>query len=210
MRIAIIGAGRLGGALAARLDAAGHDVMVASRRTADSERAVASLARARPVAAAEAVDSAEVVILTVRFADVPGALAPIAARLNGVVLWSCVNALTPDFSGLAIGFDDSAAETVARLVPGARVVAALPPFAEPLASGALDYGGRAPSTFVCGDNPMAKAKVTGLLRELGVAPVDAGPLEAARLVEPAMMLLVRLAYGAAAPRDVALALLERP
>jgi predicted dinucleotide-binding enzyme len=38
--------------------------------------------------------------------------------------------------------------------------------------------------------------------------VDAGPLVAARLVEPAMMLLVRIAY-AGVPRDVGLRLLER-
>ena len=38
--------------------------------------------------------------------------------------------------------------------------------------------------------------------------VDAGPLKAARLVEPAMMLTVSIAY-AGVPRDVGLRLLER-
>jgi predicted dinucleotide-binding enzyme len=46
------------------------------------------------------------------------------------------------------------------------------------------------------------------VRELGAHPVDPGPLRAARLVEPAMMLAVSIAY-AGVPRDVALRLLER-
>ena len=44
-------------------------------------------------------------------------LGPVAALadagpLRGTVLWSCVNALKPDYTGLAIGFDNSAAEEV--------------------------------------------------------------------------------------------------
>jgi predicted dinucleotide-binding enzyme len=209
MKLAIIGAGRLGTALAIRLEAAGHDLAVASRSIEDSRRLVGRLARARAAAPEDAVDSADAVILAVRFADVADALAPIGARLDAVVLWSCVNALTADFSDLAVGFDDSAAELVARHAPGARVVAALPPFADALAAGALDYGGRVPTTFVCGDDAGARAVVAELVRDIGAAPVDAGPLVTARLVEPAMMLLIRLAYGTAEPRDVALALLER-
>jgi hypothetical protein len=38
--------------------------------------------------------------------------------------------------------------------------------------------------------------------------VDAGPLQAARLTEPAMMLAVSIAYSGV-PRDVGLRLLER-
>jgi predicted dinucleotide-binding enzyme len=47
-----------------------------------------------------------------------------------------------------------------------------------------------------------------LLRDIGAQPVDAGALSAARLVEPAMMLLIKLAYSGV-PRDVCLRLLER-
>jgi predicted dinucleotide-binding enzyme len=80
--------------------------------------------------------------------------------LDGVVLWSCVNALQPDLSGLAVGFDTSAAEEVARRATGAHVVAAIPPFAEALANGDLIYDqGLSPSVFVCGDDDDAKALV---------------------------------------------------
>jgi predicted dinucleotide-binding enzyme len=150
----------------------------------------------------------ELVALAVPFPAI-GAALDATGSLDGVVLWSCVNALKPDLSGLAVGFETSAAEEVARRAPGARVVAAIPPFAEALANGDLIYDqGLSPSVFICGDDPDAKALVEGLVGDLGAHPVDAGPLVAARLVEPAMMLLVRLAY-AGLPRDIGLRLLER-
>ena len=43
--------------------------------------------------------------------------------LAGKIVIDATNPLTPDFS-LAVGHDDSAGETVARLAPGARVVKA--------------------------------------------------------------------------------------
>ena len=66
----------------------------------------------------------------------------------------------------------------------------------------------APTVFLCGDQERAKGVVGNLVRDLGAHPVDAGPLQAARLVEPAMMLTVSIAY-AGVPRDVGLRLLER-
>ena len=164
--------------------------------------------RAKVGSNAEAAAFGDVVILAVPFAAIDAALAD-AGPLRGPVLWSCVNALKPDYTGLAIGFDNSAAEEVARRAPGARVVAAVPPFASAIAAGELTYDRElAPTVFVCSDDLAAKRLIEGLLRELGAEPVDAGGLEAARLVEPAMMLMVSIAY-AGVPRDVGLRLLER-
>jgi predicted dinucleotide-binding enzyme len=158
---------------------------------------------------AETAAFADVVILAVPFAAIDAALVDAGCSLRGRVLWSCVNALKPDFTGLAIGFNNSAAEEVARRTPGARVVAAVPPFAHAIAQGRLGYDrDLEPTVFMCGDDPAAKQIVEGLVRELGAHPVDAGGLEAARLVEPAMMLAVSIAY-AGVPRDVGLRLLER-
>jgi predicted dinucleotide-binding enzyme len=158
---------------------------------------------------AEAAEFGQVVALAVPFEALDDTLAH--ARLPaGRVLWSCVNAVKPDYSGLAVGFDTSAGEEVAKRAPHARVVAAIPPFAEALANGHLAYDcGLAPSVFLCGDDARAKEVVEPLVVDLGAHPVDAGPLAAARLVEPAMMLLIGIAY-AGVPRDVGLRLLERP
>ena len=205
MRIGIIGAGSLGSALGARLDSAGHEIMFGGESTALE---VAKRIDARVGTNAQAAAFGEVVVLAVPYAAVDGALEE-AGSLDGHVLWSCVNALKRDLSGLAIGFRTSAAEEVARRAGDARVVAAIPPFANALASGDLGYDAElSPSVFVCGDDAGAKHLVAGLVGDLGAHPVDAGPLVSARFVEPAMMLLIRLAY-ADLPRDLALRLLER-
>jgi predicted dinucleotide-binding enzyme len=205
MKVGIIGAGRLGRALGGRLADVGHELMYAGGASA-SEAASGSGARAG--SNSDTVAFGDAVVLAVPFAGVSAALAQ-AGPLEGKVLWSCVNALTPDFSGLALGFDSSGAEEVAKHATGARVVAAIPPFAETLASGDLRYdGGLSPTVFVCGDDEQAKALVEQLLAEIGAHTVDAGPLTAARLIEPSMMLLVSIAY-AGVPRDVGLRLLER-
>jgi hypothetical protein len=205
MRIAIIGAGALGTAVARGLRDARHEVVFGGGAPAHEAAARLGVAASSN---ADAAGGADVVALTVPFSAIDAALAQ-TGSLDGAVLWSCVNALKPDLSGLAVGFDTSAAEEVARRAPGARVVSAIPPFAEALANGDLAYdGGLAPSVFVCGDDDQAKAAVERLVLDLGAHPVDAGALAVARLIEPAMMLLVRIAY-AGVPRDVGLRLLER-
>jgi hypothetical protein len=205
MRIGIIGAGSLGTALGECLADAGHTIMYGGGASA---RDAAVKQRTRLGSNGETAAYGEVVVLAVPFAAIDAALAD-AGPLSGRVLWSCVNAMKPDYTGLAIGFDNSAAEEVARRAPGALVVAAVPPFAHAIASRQLRYDrDLAPTVFVCGDDAGAKRIVERLIRDLGIDPVDAGPLQAARLVEPAMMLTVSIAY-AGVPRDVGLRLLER-
>ena len=78
-----------------------------------------------------------------------------------------------------------------------------------MATGELAYDQNlAPTVFLCGDDEPAKGIVERLVRDLGAQPVDAGPPTRVSGVEPAMMLLVRIAY-AGVPRDVGLRLLER-
>jgi hypothetical protein len=191
-RIGIIGKGRLGSALGTALEKARHRVVYATPRGGHDG----------------AVAGADVVVLAVPFVAIDEAISQ-AGDMTGRILWSCVNALKPDMSGLAVGFDTSAGEQVARLSPGARVVAAVPPFAEAIAAGRSDYGGRRASTFLCSDDAGAKAMVGDLVSTIGAEPVDAGGLVMSRLVEPAMMLVTTLAFRAQPQRDLALALLER-
>jgi len=205
MKIGIIGAGSLGSALGGRLAACGHDIMFGGDASAQETAARQGVTAGSN---AEAAAFGDVLVLAVPFATIEIALDE-AGPLDSRLLWCCVNALKPDLSGLAVGFDTSAAEEVARQAPGARVVAALPPFAQSIASGNLAYDrGLEPTVFVCGDDPEANRIIDALVRDLGGQPVDAGPLSAARYVEPAMMLLVSIAY-AGVPRDVGLRLLER-
>ncbi len=120
-----------------------------------------------------------------------------------------VNPLLPDMSGLAVGTTTSGAEEIAKKAPGARVVEAIPPFADVLASSSHRFDGEQTVAFYCGDDAEAKQVVAELLADLDVQAVDAGPLRNARYIEPAGFLLVQLQYAPTAQGQYGLHVLVR-
>jgi hypothetical protein len=195
MNIGIIGSGNMGASMGKIWAANGHKVLFSFSKDREKLRTVAAAAgpNARTGVPAEAVAFGELILFSVPWAAVPAALEA-AGIFQGKTLFSCVNCLKPDFSGLAVGTTTSAAEEIAKLVPGAKVVEGIPPMAQILAADSRRLGGQQISAFYCGDDPAAKAIVASLLRELDLDPVDAGPLTSARYIEPAGMLNVQLAY----------------
>jgi predicted dinucleotide-binding enzyme len=196
MNIGIVGAGNMGAAMGKAWAAKGHKVLFSFSKDQGKLRAVADAAgpNARAGAPAEAVAFGDVILLAVPWGAVAEAVQA-AGTMRGKVLFSCVNCLKPDFSGLEIGTTTSAAEEIARLTPGAKVVEALPPMAQILAADSRRLAGQQVGAFYCGDDAGAKQTVAKLLAELDLEAVDAGPLTSARFIEPAGMLSVRLAYG---------------
>jgi predicted dinucleotide-binding enzyme len=196
MNIGIIGSGNMGGNMGKAWAARGHKVLFSFSKKEEKLREVAAAAgrNARTGTPAEAVAFGGLILFSVPWAAVPEALKA-AGTFKGKTLVSCVNCLKPDLSGLAVGTTTSAAEEIARQVPEAQVVEAIPPMAQILAADSHRLGGQQISTFYCGDDAAAKAAVAALLRDLDLEPVDAGPLRSARYIEPAGMLAVQLAYG---------------
>ncbi len=194
MKIGVIGGGNVGTAFAKRLGLAGHDIMLGFSRDPDALEKTAAAFGASTGTPEQVARFGDVVVLTVPWQAVPSALQQ-AGSLQDKVLWDCTNALLPDMSGLAVGTTTSAGETVQRLATGARVVKAIPPFAELLHSADPTIAGTPASVFMCGDDEDAKRIVRPLVEALPATVIDAGPLQNARWVEPAGFLLVRLAYA---------------
>jgi 8-hydroxy-5-deazaflavin:NADPH oxidoreductase len=196
MNIGIIGAGNMGSGLGKLWAEKGHKLMFSySRDTSKLEQIAQSIGSNAAVGTPpEAVQFAEVVVLAVTYSAVGDALQA-AGSLEGKILFSIVNALLPDMSGMAVGTTTSAAEEIAKLAPGVRVVEALPVFAEVLNSPSRRFGDQQATVFYTGDDESAKQVVADLLREIDVEPIDAGALKNSRYVEPAMMLLIQLAYA---------------
>lgn len=209
MKIGIIGAGNMGSGLGKFWAQNGHELMFSySRNQAKLEKIAQAIGSDASVGTpSEAVQFADVVLLSVPYSAIADALQA-AGSLEGKILFSCVNALLPDMSGLAVGTTTSAAEEIAKLAPGARVVEALPLFAEVLNSPSQQFGDQTATIFYTGDDAGAKQVVADLLRETNVEAIDAGSLKNSRYVEPAMFLLVQLAYGQQMGQ-VALKLLKR-
>ena len=60
-----------------------------------------------------------------------------------------------------------------------------------------------PSLVYCGDNVKAKRTAASLISEVGFDPLDTGPLQTARYIEPFSLLVARIAYEGKGGPEVA-------
>ncbi len=213
MKLAIIGAGNVGGALGlAWVQKAGHEVFFGVRdpkveKTQSLLRAIGDKARAGT--AAEAAASADIIVLSTPW---PAAEAAIRSMgdIRGKVILDTTNPLTrgPDGISLEIGHSISAGEKVQGWAAGASVFKTLNTtgfgnMANPV------YNGVKSVMFVAGDDVVNKPKVINLVSELGFEVIDAGPARNARLLEAHAMLWIDLALARGQGRDFAFAIVRR-
>ncbi len=194
MDIAILGTGRVGGALGPRWAAKGHRIVYGVpaveaaevRKVLDKSGPNASAANVREAAAAS-----QVIVLAVPW-DVTREVIESAGALDGKILVDCINPIKPDFSGLSLGSAPSTAEEIAAWAPGAKVVKAFNTVSDATMVNPW-YGGQKAAMFFCGDDERAKGIVRQLTDDLEMEPVDAGPLQNARYLESLGMLYIHLA-----------------
>ena len=190
-RIAVLGAGKMGRAVAGFFARHGRSVVLGSR--AATGRVETSGGSIAVTSYRDAVASADVVFLTTLWEHTEAALRA-ASPFDGRVLVDCSNPEGADGRSLAVGLTTSGAEHVAKWAPGARVVKAFNHvYAEVLSS--PEALARGVTLFVCGDDPNARTVVCDLARAAGLAPVEAGGLSSARYLEPLAMLMVELVRG---------------
>ena len=202
MKVTVIGAGNMGSAFVKQLTRAGHQVAVTARDSAKAAQVAAANPGARAVATDGAVVGADAVVLATGYADAVTALRS-AGDLVGKVVIDITNPLTADYMGLTIGHDTSAAEEIAKAVPGAEVTKAFNTvFAQVLAEGA-DLGGRKVTVFIAGDSARGKETAKTLAESMGFDTIDAGGLKNARYLEPLAGLNIYLGYGAGLGTSIA-------
>ena len=165
MKIAVLGGGRVGSALAATWREKGHDVAMSTRESL-----------------AETAAAGDVVVIALPASAVAEALGE-TGDLAGKIVVDATNNLSGGPPGLVI----------AELVPGARYVKAFNTVfstfmhdTPPASPASLVY---------CGDDAGAKAVVAELIGDLGFDPVDAGGTEITPLVEAFAQLVIGLRYG---------------
>jgi hypothetical protein len=179
MQIGIIGAGHIGGTLARRLRALGHDVAVANSRGPASLAELAAETGARAVTVEEAVRGRDLVVVTIperAVADLPGGLFDTAG--DAVVVDT--GNYYPERDGRIAEIEAGMTESgwVARRIgrPVVKAFNTIP--ARHLMERGLPPGraGRI-AIPVAGDDARAKEVVLSLAESLGFDPVDAGPLD---------------------------------
>ncbi|AUW58981.1 hypothetical protein C1T17_13650 [Sphingobium sp. SCG-1] len=180
MKIGMIGVGKIGGTLAARYAAAGHEVTIANSRGADSLTDLASQLGARAGSIAQAVDGADVVFVSIPFQGIAALPDDLFAKADEELVIVDTGNYMP-FRDRAIE-DVEAPEVESLWVShhlGRPVIKAYNSImAESLLDEARPAGtpGRI-ALPVAGDDFRAKRIAMDLVELSGFDPYDAGPLE---------------------------------
>ena len=194
--IAIIGTGQVGSALGPEFASQGHTIVYGSR-TPDREDVQALVQKTPGDASAttlpESVKNADIVVLAV-----PGlAVEPITLSLgdlSGKIIIDPTNPLSERDDGLlGIDVERSNGEVIQAAAPDAFVVKAFSTLnwrsmVEP------EQTGGPISIPLVGNSAEAKQKVAELVRNMGLEPIDVGPLRNARHVESLSVLLLNNMY----------------
>ena len=201
MRIAILGAGNVGGGLGKAFAAVDHDV-VFGVRDPDSTKTLAALAEidgAEATSIADAVAGADVIIFAVRPVAINATAAEVGS-LDGRIVIDAMNR----FDGEP---GRSTTQDLAALLPGAKLAKAFN------TTGFENFGTArertvTPAMFVAGDDPEAKRIAMDLAAGIGFRPADAGGLANAKVLED--MVRVWLVLAQAENRTIAFALSDHP
>ena len=175
MKIGVIGVGQVGGTLAARLVAAGHDVAISNSRGPKTLQGVVH--GARPMTVEDAAHFGEVIVVAIpfgRYRELP------ANAVDGKVVIDANN-YYPERDGHFPELDDgstTSSELLQAHLPEARVVKAFNAISW---INVRDTGRPAgdPERLgipLSGDDERAKRTVAELIDEIGFDPVDAGTL----------------------------------
>lgn len=181
MRIGIIGAGQIGGALTHRLVSLGHEVRVANSRGPGTLADLAAETGATAVPVKDAVRNVDLVVVTIPERNVPNLPKGLLTDVDGrVVVVDTGNYYPRNRDGRIAAIEEGTTES--RWVAEQLDRPVIKAFNNIHAHHLMELGKPrgAPGRIalpVAGDDPAAKAVVMRLVDELGFDPVDAGALD---------------------------------
>lgn len=178
MKIGIIGAGHIGGALTRRFTAVGHDVSVANSRGPETLSGLVNQTGAKAVTVSEAARDKDVVVVTIPEKSVRDLPKDLFAKSPGTIVIDTGN-YYPQRDGRLADIENGLTESawVARQLGRPVVKAFNTIYADHLLNRgrAADQAGRI-ALPVAGDDASAKAVVIRLMDEIGFEGIDAGTL----------------------------------
>jgi predicted dinucleotide-binding enzyme len=214
MKTAIIGLGNIGSRVAKNLMAGRESIIVATRDLAKAKAFAKTVSGdAEAMSIADAVKTADVVILGIWFETIKEFVTTHRASLVGKIVVDPSNPIAPDGKGgfnKIIPADQSSGQIIARLLPeGSELVKAF----GTLSAGSLEAAARRkpePAVlFYATDYPEAGRAVAKLIAASGFAPVNVGGVDQSVRIEAFGDLNEYGKLGGLVTRKEAEAILER-
>jgi 8-hydroxy-5-deazaflavin:NADPH oxidoreductase len=182
LKIGIIGAGHIGGTLAALWVQAGHEVLISSRHPDELRPLAQSLgARARVGTPAQAAAFGPVVLISVPYGALPQVGHDLQSQLAGKIVLDTGNPY-PDRDG-AMALEARRKGTgvaSAEFLPGVRLVRAFNAINSGDLKSEAHRSGALIAIPLAGNDPEALAVAQQLVRDAGFEPVVVGGLDRAR------------------------------
>jgi predicted dinucleotide-binding enzyme len=206
MKIGIIGTGRMGSTLGRLWAAKGHAVCFGSRNPDKAIQLATSIsANATGGSYREATTFGEVLLLATQWAGVAEALAEIGALMDDKVLLDCTLPIVD--RNPAVDGNSSGAQEIARQVPQAKVVKVFNTI-DYRHFGNSPFGNTPLSAYCSSDDETAKQIAARLAHDIGLEPIDTGPLWMAKYLEGLGFLILYCAYGSGYGIDISFKLLQ--
>ncbi len=192
MKIAFIGIGNVGFAIANNLQKKGHDIIVASDDTESSsvKKALQNNDAFSILPVKEAVANTEVVFLATPFMANESILKGI--DFGGKILVDCTN---PVGAGISHGLKSeiSGAEKVQEWAPNAKVIKAFTIYGfENFQNSSFPKYNVNPVMMIAGNDPESKVTFEPLVNDLGFEMLDTGKLDQALHLEHMTLLWVKM------------------
>lgn len=187
-KVAVIGLGNIGAAIAANLVKSNRSVIVADRTFEKANALTVKLGTlAQPATIAAAVKEADILVLSIWFDGIKEFFKTYAAELQGKIIVDPSNPIAPDENGgfkKIIGQDQSAGQLLAALLPKeAKLAKALGTLgAASLVNAAFQQPEKAVE-FYATDDASINNQIEELIRDNGFEPVRIGGLEQSIRIE---------------------------
>ena len=180
-KVAVIGLGNIGKAVASNLVKGNREVILASHKIEDANALASQLGKlTKPADVKSAIKEVDIVIMSVWFNTIQELFKQHSTELRGKIIIDPSNPIAPDGNGgfkKIIGADESAGKILKGLLPsGAKLVKALGSLgAGSLAKEAFQTPGKV--LFYATDDKSVKNAVETLIKDNGFEPVSIGGID---------------------------------
>lgn len=180
-KVAVIGLGNIGKAVASNLVKGSREVILASHKIEDANALASQLGTlAKPADVKTAIKEADIVIMSVWFSTIQELFKEYATELQGKIIIDPSNPIAPDGKGgfkKIIGAQDSAGEIINGVLPrGAKLVKALGSLGAASLAGAAFQKPKA-VLFYATDEKSLSDTIEELIIDTGFEPVNIGGVD---------------------------------